>query len=175
MKSRWFWPVMGGLVGAGAILAVYLGLVTLTSGSWEHARELLAEDRWFVGLIVLGFGVQVGLFVHLRRNLHAHRGGAMTATSGGTSTAAMIACCAHHVSDVLPLLGLSGAAIFLAQYKVPFMVVGIVSNAVGIGVMLRLIGRTQRDIPYQNGVASPVVAEAPTCHGGDRLAEDAVK
>ena len=119
MKGRWFWPVMGGFVGVGAILALYLGIVTLTSGSWEHARELLAEDRWFVGLIVLGFGVQVGLFVHLRRNLHGHHGGAMTATSGDASTAAMIACCAHRVADVLPLLGLSSAAIFLAEYKVP--------------------------------------------------------
>jgi hydrogenase/urease accessory protein HupE len=66
---------------------------------------------------------------------------------------------------VLPLLGLSGAAIFLAQYKVPFMVVGIVSNVVGIGVMLRLIRRMQR------GVTSPPVVEAPACHVGDRLAE----
>ena len=68
---------------------------------------------------------------------------AMAAAGGGTSTAAMIACCAHHVTDVLPLLGLSGAAVFLAQYKVPFMVVGIISNIVGIGVMLRLIRRAQ--------------------------------
>lgn len=143
MKSKWVWPVVGGLAGTGAILALYLGLVTLTSGSWEHALGLLYEDRWFVGPIVLGFGVQAGLYVYLRRHLHAHRGGAMAAASGGTSTAAMIACCAHHVTDVLPLLGLSGAAIFLAEYKVPFMVVGIISNIVGIGVMLRLIRRAQ--------------------------------
>ena len=106
MKGRWIWPVVGGFAGTGAIMALYLGLVTLTSGSWEHALSLLAEDRWFVGPIVLGFGIQAGLLVHLRRNLHARRGRAMAAASGGTSTAAMIACCAHHVTDVLPLLGL---------------------------------------------------------------------
>lgn len=162
-KTQWFWPLAGGLLGAAAILALYLGLVTLTSGSWQHARELLAQDRWFVALIVLGFGVQAGLFVHLRRNLHAHRGGAMTAASGGTSTAAMIACCAHHVTDVLPLLGFSAAAVFLAQYKVPFMIVGILSNVVGIGVMLRLIRRTTpgpaRPSPYHTGEsqATPII------------------
>lgn len=114
MTHRWFWPVMGGLVGAGVILALYLGLVTLTSGSWEHARALLAEDRWFVGPIVLGLGTQVGHVVHLRRTLDARGGGNMAAASGGTSTAAIIACCAHHVTDVLPLRGSLGAALLLA-------------------------------------------------------------
>jgi hypothetical protein len=153
---------VGGFVGTVAIMALYLGLVTLTSGSWEHALGLLTEDRWFVGPIVLGFGIQVGLFVHLRRNLHARRGGAMATASGGTSTAAMIACCAHHITDVLPLLGLSSAAVFLAQYKVPFMVVGIVSNAVGIAVMLRLIRRALR------GMASPTVVESSAYYVGER-------
>jgi hypothetical protein len=89
----------------------------------------------------------------------------MAAASGGTSTAAMIACCAHHVTDVLPLLGLSGAAVFLAQYKVPFMVVGIVSNAAGIGVMLRLIHRAQR------GMTPPAVVESPIRRVGERTAQ----
>jgi hypothetical protein len=162
MKGRWIWPVVGGFAGTGAIMALYLGLVTLTSGSWEHALSLLAEDRWFVGPVVLGFGIQAGLLVHLRRNLHARRGGAMAVASGGTSTAAMIACCAHHVTDVLPLLGFSGAAVFLAQYKVPFMVVGIVSNAAGIGVILRLIHRVQR------GMMPPAVVELPVRRVGER-------
>jgi hypothetical protein len=41
MKGRWIWPVVGGFAGTGAILALYLGLVTLTSGSWEHALSLI--------------------------------------------------------------------------------------------------------------------------------------
>ena len=49
----------------------------------------------------------------------------------------MLACCAHHASDVLPLIGLSGAALFLTDYRVPFMVLGIATNLVGIVVMLR--------------------------------------
>src|SRR3972149_3342817 len=81
-----------------------------------HARELLWDDLYFVAAISAGFGTQVGLFVYVRRMVSLRaRGGAATATATGTgtSTAAMVACCAHHVRDALPVLGLSGAAIFL--------------------------------------------------------------
>lgn len=137
--SAQVWPVAVGVAAAIFLLAVYLGLVALTSRSWTHALNLLAADRWFVGPLIAGFGVQGGLYTHLRRNLHARRGGVVTTSSGGVSTASMIACCAHHVTDVAPLLGLSGAAIFLAEYKVPFMIVGLVTNTIGIGVMLYLM------------------------------------
>ncbi len=36
----------------------------------------------------------------------------MMGTSGGTSVTAMVACCLHHVTDVLPILGVSAAAEF---------------------------------------------------------------
>jgi hypothetical protein len=97
---------------------------------------------------MLGFGVQVGLFTHLKLGLHLPDGtraaGALTGTAGGTSTLAMVACCAHHVTDVLPLVGLSAAAVFLAEYKVWFMAVGLATNLVGIMVMLRLLRRERR-------------------------------
>jgi hypothetical protein len=56
----------------------------------------------------------------------------------------MLACCAHHVSDVLPLLGLSGATVFLNDYRIAFMVAGLAVNAVGVAVMLRLLRREVR-------------------------------
>jgi hypothetical protein len=56
----------------------------------------------------------------------------------------MLACCVHHVADVLPLLGLSGAAVFLAQYKVPFMLLGLLSNAIGIVVLVVTIRKAKR-------------------------------
>ncbi|NIO72490.1 MAG: hypothetical protein GTN71_26570, partial [Anaerolineae bacterium] len=49
-------------------------------------------------------------------------------------------------TDVLPLVGLSGATIFLAQYKVPFMIVGLLSNAAGIGVLVTMIRRAKKQI-----------------------------
>ncbi len=146
------WPLVFGLLGTLGLTAFYLGIVTL-AGSWAHALDLFREDAPFAVPIVLGFGVQVGLFTYLKLGLHLANGtgaaGALTGTAGGSSTLAMVACCAHHVTDVLPLLGLSGAAIFLAQYKVPFMVVGLVSNAFGIGVLLSMIWRAKKRITLE--------------------------
>ncbi|MFB0534984.1 MAG: hypothetical protein ACETWR_08380 [Anaerolineae bacterium] len=143
-------PVVVGLIASLALLLFYLGLVSLISQSVSHALALLAEDRWFVFPITLGFGIQAGLFTYLRA-LHGATGmpAAVTGSSAGTSTAAMIACCAHHLTDVLPLVGLSGATIFLAQYKVPFMIVGLLSNAAGIGVLLAMIRRAKKQITHE--------------------------
>lgn len=121
-------------------MALYLGLVTWAQGL-THARELLWDDRYFVAAISAGFGTQVGLFVYVRRMVSLRaRGGAATATATGTgtSTAAMVACCAHHVSDALPVLGLSGAAIFLNDYRIPLMATGLAVNGLAVAFMLRL-------------------------------------
>lgn len=142
-------PLGAGLAGAAALVGLYLGLVTLAQG-WAHAVELLWGDRWLVGAIAAGFGVQVGLYVHLRRLqaclANPHLSTALTAAGTGTSSAAMVACCAHHVTDALPLLGLSAAATLLNQYRVPFMVAGIGMNLVGILWMGRELLRIRQRI-----------------------------
>ena len=51
----------------------------------------------------------------------------------------MIACCAHHLSDVLPIIGLSAAALFLDRFQTLFIVVGVLSNLIGINMMLKII------------------------------------
>jgi hypothetical protein len=143
-RATWRRPALFGVLAAAAMLAVYLGIVSLAE-SWQHALGLLREDLLLVVPIIAGFGVQMGLFTRLR--WHAAQGGgaatgrALAGASGGTSTAAMAACCAHHVADVLPVLGLSGAAIFLAEYRIPFMIVGLLSNLAGILVLWRSIRR----------------------------------
>ncbi len=127
--------------------------------------ELLAEDLWIVGPILLGFGIQVGLFTYLKTVIHAAaRGtGALAGAGGGTSTAAMVACCAHHVTDVLPLVGLSAAATFLAEYRIPFMLAGLATNLVGIGVISALILRERRRLAENTPRMQPA-ASTPACH-----------
>ncbi len=135
-------PFILGLAAAGFLVLLYLGIVTWGQG-WTHAVELLGQDRALVSAIAGGFGVQMGLYSYLRLVVHhGVRLAAPTAATGagtGTSSVAMVACCLHHVTDVLPVLGLSGAAIFLNQYRVPFMVVGLVVNAVGVAIMVRVV------------------------------------
>ncbi len=129
-------PLIAGALAAGALLGLYLGLITLAQG-WQHAIEQFEIDLGFVLALAIGFGIQVGLFTYLRV-LHARMaaGGVGMAASTGTSTAAMLACCAHHVSDVLPVLGLSGAAAFLGAYQTPLLWLGLGMNLAGIGFLL---------------------------------------
>ncbi len=140
-------PLGAGLAGMLALMAVYVGIVSLAE-SPQRAVELFWEDKAFVIPIMLGFATQVGLYTVLKKGLYlpapVARGGATTATSGGISTMAMVACCAHRVADVLPILGLTAAAAFLANWKVPFLIVSLVSNLFGIGFMLREIVKARR-------------------------------
>jgi hypothetical protein len=140
LSATWIGPVSAGALAGLLLVGVYLGLVTWAQ-DLTHARDLLWGDRYFVAAIATGFGVQVGLFVYVRRLASRRASGgavATTAAGTGTSTVAMVACCAHHVTDVLPILGLSGAAIFLSDYRIPLMAVGLTVNALGVAIMLRL-------------------------------------
>ncbi len=139
-------PLFFGGLSALGLLIFYLGIITLAQG-WGHAIEQLSIDRWFVGAIMAGFGTQVGLYTYLRgMHLRARAGG--VATSTGTSTVAMLACCAHHLTDVFAIFGLSGAAIFLTVYKTPLLWLGIVMNLFGIAYLLWKIRWQQRHVVH---------------------------
>lgn len=151
-EARWYhyWlPILIGILGALALFALYLLVVTAAQG-WQHALELFGQDAWLVIPIMIGFGVQVGLYTYLRGVMRrgSRSSKVMMGAGGGTSTAAMVACCAHHVADVLPLLGLSAAASFLAAYKVPFMLIGLAMNGVGIVVIVRTIRKEQDHLTH---------------------------
>jgi hypothetical protein len=166
-------PLAAGLAGATFLTALYLGIVALAE-SPAHALDLFWEDRLLVIPLILGFGTQVGLFVFLKLGLFVPGGagaGAATAAGGGVSTAAMVACCLHHVTDAaaaVPLVGLTAAATFLTEWKVPFMLVGLATNVLGIVLMLRQIVKAGRHAQscLAAGPAAPVPTEAaPACHG----------
>lgn len=150
-------PWAAGLGGALFLVGLYLGIVTWAQGL-GHARGLIWEDRYFVGAIALGFGLQIGLYAHLRllwRRRRLAAPAAVTAAGTGTSSVAMVACCAHHVADVLPVVGLSGVAIFLNDYRIPFMALGLAVNAAGVAIMLRLLLQERR----RHALLPPVIAE----------------
>jgi hypothetical protein len=136
--------VVAGILGAAGLLGLYLGVISIAQGP-AHAVEQLAADALFVLPITIAFGVQLGLFTELHALHRRHRAGAaVTAAAAGTSTAAMLACCAHHVVDLLPLFGLSAAAVFLNEFKTPLLVLGLGLNAVAIGVIARELRRARR-------------------------------
>ena len=126
-----------GLLAIVGLLTFYLGIITLAQG-WGHAIEQLAADRWFVGVIAAGFGAQVWLFTYLR-GLHAYMAVSGVAASTGTSTAAMLACCAHHLADIVPIVGVAGAAALLNTYKIPMLWLGIIMNLAGVAYLAHQI------------------------------------
>lgn len=143
-------PLTAFLLGSAFIASFYIGILTWAQG-WDYASSQFLRDRWYVVPIILGFGVQAALYSILRFRLFipitsTGHAGSMMGASGGTSATAMVACCIHHVTDVLPILGLSAAASFLTRYQRPFMLVGLAMNLIGIGVMLFVLYREQQKL-----------------------------
>lgn len=150
-----------GLVAALALVGVYLLIVTVAQGA-DHAVELFAADAPFVLAIAAGFGIQIALFTELRAVHARHRSAtAMTAAGTGTSVAAMLACCAHHLADLLPIIGLSGHAVFLNAYKTPLLWLGIATNLVGIVILARQLRQARRACDIGPATLAPVPTARP--------------
>lgn len=135
-----------GLVGLSTFY--YLLLFAITGDPGHPFSQFTLLQPW-MSFLILGFGVQFGLFWLLRKGYHfsmheKHDAQLATGTSTGVSAVAMVACCAHHIVDLLPILGLSAAALFLSDYQEQFLIFGVVANVIGIGMMLWFItGKTR--------------------------------
>ena len=127
-------PLVAGALAMLGLLIFYLSMITFAQG-WAHARAQLLDDRTFIAAIVVGFGTQVGLYTYLR-GLHARTAVGGVAASTRTSAAAMLACCAHHLADVLPIVGVAGAAVFLNTYKTLLLWLSIAMNLAGVAYLL---------------------------------------
>ena len=126
---------LAGVLAAAFVLAFYFGVITAFN-SFGHALAQFSGDWPWILALSLGFGLQARLQL-LYRHLHYESMSASgMAASAGVSGTAMVACCAHHVSDVLPFLGLAGAAGFLFDYRSVFLLLGVLSNFVGVAYLL---------------------------------------
>ena len=125
-------PAGFGLTAFGALLAVYFGALTLVSG-WSFTLEQFYQYWYYIVPLAAGFGLQIALFLRLREVVsRARQAGTVIAASGTTSTAAMISCCAHYLTNVAPVIGATGLVAFAAQFQVELFWVGLAFNAAGI-------------------------------------------
>ena len=125
-------PAGAGVGAFGALLVLYFGVLTLVSG-WSFTVSQFSDFWFYIVPLAAGFGVQVALYLRLREVLsRAKQAGAVIAASGTTSTAAMISCCAHYLTNVAPVLGATGLVAFAAQFQVELLWVGLAFNAAGI-------------------------------------------
>ena len=149
-------PMIFGIAGSLALLLVFFLIVSFAN-SFSHAIEEFLRMWYWIALLVVGFGVQVGLYTYSRGYAKIKSASAATsmAAAGTFSTTSMIACCAHHLTDFLPLLGLSAAALLLVKYQLFFIVIGILSNVLGINIMLRTI--QQHELYHKTGLLSGIM------------------
>ena len=126
---------IGGAASA-LLLGVYFVLVGFISGL-DYTLDQFAIYWPFLVALTVGFGIQISLYSHLRR-LVAHPGASkkVVAVSGTTSTAAMISCCAHYLTNIVPVLGATGLVTIAAQYQVQFFWVGLAFNLAGIAYIV---------------------------------------
>lgn len=125
-------PILYGTLASTILLGVYFAVLTLVSG-WSFAQTQFADFWYFIISLVLGFGIQIGLYQYIKTLVHEGRGmGKVVGISGTTSTAAMISCCAHYLVNLIPILGVTGLVTFVAQYQVELFWIGLAFNIFGI-------------------------------------------
>ena len=136
---------MIGLVAALLLLALYFGALTAISG-WDFTLTEFARYWYYIVPLAAGFGVQVELFLRLRRLVaRARHTGAVIAASGTTSTAAMVSCCAHYLANVAPVLGATGLVAFAAHFQVELFWLGLVLNGAGIAFIGSRLARASKE------------------------------
>jgi Cu+-exporting ATPase len=132
-------PLAAGAFASSALLAIYFGVLTLVSG-WSFTVSQFAEFWPYIVTLALGFGTQVGLYLYLKQlSMELHQAHCMVAASGTTSTAAMLACCAHYLTNILPVLGTIGLVSLIAQYQIELIWISLAFNAAGLAYIGRQV------------------------------------
>jgi hypothetical protein len=134
--------IFGTLAGILVVLA-NLAIASLAEGSIDRGYPILLGNGIFTYLIPLAVSVQMGLYRYYR-NITPRRSGNASEKAGVSgsmvSSLAMVACCAHHVSDLLPAIGLAlAASSFLTQYKDAILVVSLAVNLIGSALIVNAI------------------------------------
>lgn len=125
-----------GILGTGGLLGFYFLIVSTVSG-WAFARSQFLQNWGWIGGLAIGFGIQIFLLTYLRA-LHRERmSGSVVATTGAVSGLTMVACCAHYLVNILPIIGISAFAVIVGQYQRELFVFGALSNIAGIVYMAR--------------------------------------
>ena len=144
MKRNIWPPIVYGMAAAAGLLGLYFLILTLASG-WDLTVSQFFEFWYFVVSLAVGFGIQVGFYSYLRRAVRRmDMSGKVVAVSGTTSTAAMISCCAHYLTNILPVVGAAGAIALVAQYQVELFWFGLACNFAGIAYMGRRVVQFSR-------------------------------
>lgn len=128
-----------GLAGAVGLFTAYFIILTWVGRDWRHPFTQMYPIRYVMAGLFISFGVQIGLYWYLRSIIKMRSANRMAMANSGVSTVTMIACCAHHLTDIAPLIGLSALTIFMARWQNYFLAFAIAANVIGAFIMMRMI------------------------------------
>ncbi len=128
-------PIIFGAIIGLIVILFNISIASLAEGSYEKGYQVFLSNGIFVYLIPLAVGIQMGLFRY-HRNITTDKklcGSEKVGVAGSTaSSVTMVACCLHHVSDLLPSVGfILVTSSFLIQYKDNIIIIGLLANMAG--------------------------------------------
>ena len=125
-------PIIYGLVGAVAITAVFYLVQVLGMRSFTAPFYFFQAKWYFIAPLVISFALQISLWKAIKQLAEQHAGKSVVAASGGISTSAMIVCCMHNLAALLPVLGISGLAVFFSAYQSQVFLISIAFSLGGL-------------------------------------------
>ncbi|MGS0972740.1 MAG: hypothetical protein ACVCEJ_05855 [Candidatus Izemoplasmataceae bacterium] len=137
-----------GIAASIVMLAFYIGIMLIFNPLYYVIEDFISKFIWFSILITL-FGVQIGLITYIRNiNNKRRMSKSQTALSGGISTTSMLACCIHHVTDFIPLIGVSAFTAFLVEFQLYFLIIGILFGVLSVlNIMIHIQKHSVYEIP----------------------------
>ncbi len=127
-------PYVFGISTGILVILFNISIASLAEGSFEQGYQVFLSNGIFVYLIPLAVSLQMGLFRYHRNITTGNIAGTEKIGMAGSATSSltMVACCLHHVSDILPSIGLIlAASSFLIQYKNAIIIIGLLANVAG--------------------------------------------
>ena len=128
---------------AGIIVILFNILIaSIAEGSLKEGFSVFLTNGIFVYLIPPAVGIQMGLFRYHRNLTSGNASGTEKVGMAGsaTSSLAMVACCLHHLSDLLPVVGfLLATSSFLIEYKDTIIIIGLLANLAGSAYIAKAI------------------------------------
>ncbi len=135
-------PYIFGITAGILVILFNFSIASLAEGSFEKGYQVFLTNGIFVYLIPIAVGIQMGLFRYHRNITDGKIAGSekMGMAGSATSSLTMVACCLHHVSDLLPTVGfILAASSFLIQYKDAIITTGLLANMAGSAYIARAI------------------------------------
>ncbi len=127
-------PFVFGTAAGLLVILFNILIASIAEGSLGEGLSVFLTNGIFVYLIPPAVGVQMGLFRYHRNLTSGNASGTEKVGMAGSaaSSLAMVACCLHHVSDLLPAVGfILATSSFLIEYKDAIIIIGLLANLAG--------------------------------------------